>query len=205
MSSTRGRKKDIGYRDLDSQAGGLARATCLDRETSQGQAFTESQPHQLQDPWTKFQDLDLGFEEGNGNPIQYSCPENPTDTGAWWVTVHGTAESDTTERPTLSNTSRFPPRPKGWPCRLLRPQILPLAWRPLHQHSHVPECTRGSAKPPTWALSFLFPFPSGVTSQWRKEGAVPYLSFVSLKKKKSTQDSLTQSFAQPPSPTQPLT
>ena len=24
-------------------------------------------------------------EEGNGNPLQYSCPENPADRGAWWV------------------------------------------------------------------------------------------------------------------------
>ena len=28
-------------------------------------------------------------EEGNGNPLQYSCLENPMDGGAWWVTVHG--------------------------------------------------------------------------------------------------------------------
>ena len=27
--------------------------------------------------------------EGNGNPIQYSCLENPMDRGAWWPTVHG--------------------------------------------------------------------------------------------------------------------
>ena len=27
--------------------------------------------------------------EGNGNPLQYSCLENPTDRGAWWATVHG--------------------------------------------------------------------------------------------------------------------
>ena len=33
--------------------------------------------------------------EGNGNPLQYSCPENPMDRGAWWVTVHGVAESQT--------------------------------------------------------------------------------------------------------------
>jgi len=26
--------------------------------------------------------------EGNGNPLQYSCPENSTDRGAWWATVH---------------------------------------------------------------------------------------------------------------------
>ena len=36
--------------------------------------------------------------EGNGNSLQYSCLENPTDRGAWWTTVHGVAkESDTTE------------------------------------------------------------------------------------------------------------
>ena len=35
--------------------------------------------------------------EGNGNPLQCSCPENPTDRGAGWATVHGVAkESDTT-------------------------------------------------------------------------------------------------------------
>ena len=26
--------------------------------------------------------------ERNGNPLQYSCPENPMDRGAWWATVH---------------------------------------------------------------------------------------------------------------------
>ena len=36
--------------------------------------------------------------EGNGNPLQYSCLENPTDGGAWWATVHGVPkELDTTE------------------------------------------------------------------------------------------------------------
>ena len=32
---------------------------------------------------------------GNGNPLQYSCPGNPTDRGAWRVTVHGVAKSQT--------------------------------------------------------------------------------------------------------------
>ena len=36
--------------------------------------------------------------EGTGNPLQYSCLENPMDKGAWQVTVHRIAkESDTTE------------------------------------------------------------------------------------------------------------
>ena len=32
-------------------------------------------------------------EEGNGNPLQYSCLENPMDRGAWWVMVHGALKS----------------------------------------------------------------------------------------------------------------
>ena len=35
--------------------------------------------------------------EGHGNPLQYSCLENPVDRGAWWATVHGVAELDMTE------------------------------------------------------------------------------------------------------------
>ena len=33
--------------------------------------------------------------EGNGNPLQYSCLENPMDRGAWRATVHGVAKSQT--------------------------------------------------------------------------------------------------------------
>ena len=33
--------------------------------------------------------------EGNGNPLQYSCLENPMDGGVWQATVHGVAESQT--------------------------------------------------------------------------------------------------------------
>ena len=34
-------------------------------------------------------------ERGNGNPLQYSCWENPTDRGAWWATVCGATKSQT--------------------------------------------------------------------------------------------------------------
>ena len=33
--------------------------------------------------------------EGNGNPLQYSCLENPMDQGTWWATVHGVTKSQT--------------------------------------------------------------------------------------------------------------
>ena len=39
------------------------------------------------------------FGEGNGNPLQYFCLENPMDGGAWWAAVHGVAKS----RAQLSN------------------------------------------------------------------------------------------------------
>ena len=41
--------------------------------------------------------------EGNGNPLQYSCLENPMDEGAWWATVHGVSKS----RTRLSNFTRI--------------------------------------------------------------------------------------------------
>ena len=35
---------------------------------------------------------------GNGNPLQYSCLDNPMDRGGWQVTVYGSQELDVTER-----------------------------------------------------------------------------------------------------------
>ena len=37
------------------------------------------------------------YGEGNGNPLQYSCLENPRDRGAWWAAAFGVTQSDTTE------------------------------------------------------------------------------------------------------------
>ena len=33
--------------------------------------------------------------EGNGNPLQYSCLENPRDGGAWWAAIHRVTKSQT--------------------------------------------------------------------------------------------------------------
>ena len=44
--------------------------------------------------------------DGNGNPLQYSCLENPMERGAWWAIVHGVAkESNMTEWLNSSNSS----------------------------------------------------------------------------------------------------
>ena len=43
--------------------------------------------------------------EGNGNPLQYSCLENPRDGGAWWAAVYGVAQSRTRLK-RLSSSSR---------------------------------------------------------------------------------------------------
>ena len=32
------------------------------------------------------------LREGNGNPLQYSCLENPMDIRAWWATIHEVAK-----------------------------------------------------------------------------------------------------------------
>ena len=43
--------------------------------------------------------------EGNGNPLQCSCLENPRDGGAWWAAVYGVAQSRTRLKQLSSNSS----------------------------------------------------------------------------------------------------
>ena len=87
------------------------------------------------------------FGEGNGNPLQYSCLENPMDRGAWWATVHGVAKSRTglsgftftfAFNPALErrNFSFFSRTRKNWelgaPSPLLSPAPLCLWFHGLH-------------------------------------------------------------------------
>ena len=43
--------------------------------------------------WDSLTSFSLFEGEGNGNPLQYSCLENPMDGGAWWAAVQGVAQS----------------------------------------------------------------------------------------------------------------
>ena len=49
--------------------------------------------------------------EGNGNPLQCSCLENPRDGGAWWAAIYGVAQSPTRLKRLSSSSSSFPPKP----------------------------------------------------------------------------------------------
>ena len=42
---------------------------------------------------TDSMDMSLSKLRVNGNPLQYSCLENPMDGGAWWAIVHGVTKS----------------------------------------------------------------------------------------------------------------
>ena len=46
--------------------------------------------------------------EGNGNPIQFSCLENPMDGGAWWAAAYGIAPDWTQLKQLSSSSSNFP-------------------------------------------------------------------------------------------------
>ena len=61
--------------------------------------------------------------EGNGNPLQCSCLENPRDGGAWWAAVHGVAQSQTWLK-WLSSSSNFNKYSN-------RPIIFPNLWNSL--------------------------------------------------------------------------
>ena len=45
--------------------------------------------------WATSLSLSHTYVKGNGNPLQYSCLENPMDRGTWWDTAHGVANSET--------------------------------------------------------------------------------------------------------------
>ena len=55
--------------------------------------------------------------EGNGNPLQCSCLENPRDGGAWWAAIPGVAQSRTRLKWCSSSSSSrcFPERTCNWP------------------------------------------------------------------------------------------
>ena len=81
--------------------------------------------------------------ERNGNPLQYSCLENPRDGGAWWAAVYGVTQSRTRlTRLSSSSSSRQCHTSHTGHSRLVF-TCVPL-WSFLEKHlsGHVPKCMR---------------------------------------------------------------
>ena len=55
---------------------------------------------------TSLSPFTLCIGEGNGNPLQCSCQENPRDGGAWWAAVYGVAQSRTRLKRLSSSSSK---------------------------------------------------------------------------------------------------
>ena len=113
----------------------------------------------------------LGWEdspgEGNGNPFQHSCLENPMDGGAWWATVHGFAKSQTRLSDfTFNSTVQFSsvtqscltpcnPVNSSMPGLPVHHQLLELTQTHLHWASDAiqPSHVLSSPYPPSFNLS----------------------------------------------------
>ena len=78
--------------------------------------------------------------EGNGNPLQCSCLENPRDGGAWWAAIYGVAQSQTQLKQLSSHSSITFIRSGPWwlsgkesshPCKRCSfdPWIQKIPWR----------------------------------------------------------------------------
>ena len=62
--------------------------------------MVKNPPANVGDAGNSIPGLGRSPEEGNGNPLRYSCRDNPRDRGTWWAAVHGIAKSwlDMTEQ-----------------------------------------------------------------------------------------------------------
>ena len=82
--------------------------------------------------------------EANGNPLQCSCLENPTDRGAWWAAVYGVAQSQTGTVPgTVLNNGQ---------TAITKQICLPLG----SVHSRGPPCNSKKAARLTGASALTF-------------------------------------------------
>ena len=67
--------------------------------------------------------------EGNGNPLQCSCLENPRDGGAWWATVYGVAQSRTRLKRLSSSSSSSSSSSDILTEKAMAPHSSTLAWK----------------------------------------------------------------------------
>ena len=123
--------------------------------------------------------------EGNGNPLQCSCLENPRDRGAWWAAVYGVAQSQTRLKRLRSSSSLS--HYLGWlPCRYCCSNfsLMVSSLSPLHGDNRVVYITEISpsaesssvigtkvwclkCSPLSWSLSWPVPHQTQWAGRWR--------------------------------------
>ena len=90
--------------------------------------------------------------EGNGNPLQYSCLENPMEGGAWWAAVHGVTKSQI-RLSDFTFTFHFHALEKE-----MSPHSSTLAWRIPWREEPGGLAVHGVARSQTWLRDFTFTF-----------------------------------------------
>ena len=107
--------------------------------------------------------------EGNGNPLQCSCLENPRDGGAWWAAIYGVLQSRTRLKRLSSSSSSMPKyetrmAPLLWKCnpaeRTRLKTIFYILWKPRTLQGYFPVITSGSCLCFWAAVSVLHSFNS---------------------------------------------
>ena len=82
----------------DPQSNWCSRSATLSSKPRSNSVMEDKEKQQIFHTWActlKWKPLFHYYREGNGNPLQYSCLEDPMDGGAWWTTVHDVAQSRT--------------------------------------------------------------------------------------------------------------
>ena len=70
-------------------------------------AFLSASLYQQSRTWLMSLSMHACIGEGNGNPLQYSCLENPRDRRAWWAAIYGVAQSRTRLKWLSSSSSGY--------------------------------------------------------------------------------------------------
>ena len=137
------------------------------------------------DVWDESSIPELGRSPGggHGNPVQYSCLENPMDRGAWQATVHGSAKSGTQLKQLSMHTcpeiTGLHPLKKAYRQWIIgggvqKPRSLAWRWENLWYAVYTLELPKNQAEAGThlnfltlgWLLSFLYPTSQSSVFSW---------------------------------------
>ena len=106
--------------------------------------------------------------EGNGNPLQCSCLENPRDRGAWWAAVYGVAQSPTRLKQLSSSSSSS--------------RVVKRSNNLINQKKHLPRAIRTCTVYSSYHLQINM-FPSSKQKRkWNRDGESPHKQLIASTK-----------------------